>query len=503
MPSRLSSPHTPPVTYRSSPTAHAASSSPLASPFLSAFSPSSPHIRSSSFSSRKRPVVSSTPPVLPTITPISLSFRIESPPLVLYGKPSESTGTLLSGLFTLDVLESVPFPMKSVYMALIQEVKTLKPQHSACKDCLNHKTELARWDVLTHPAMLPKASHAYPFSHLVPGSIPASTSNNVFSVSYRLTAVAVPDNTKHNIKDPANPDSMMQFPNFVYNRPLNIQRSIIRGPDRNSVRVFPPTDLVAQITIPSTVFPDSGFPFEMVLEGIASSNGDANRQTRWRMRKLNWRIDETCKIKAFRCPAHLHVPFHKALSPSQSRSRSRSSRPTRGSSANSAAHPSPLQGSGAAPTPGSPEEFFIEDVKCVGSGERKEGWKTDFSGKGKVELLDEYNSTLSKTSCDIDDPTFGLSTSHILFVEMVVAEEAITPRSKQVLPTGAARVLRMQFNLNMTARSGLGIAWDDEVPPTYADVPLSPPEYQDGSQLPALEDVILAPHEARSINIEA
>lgn len=48
------------------------------------------------------------------------------------------------------------------------------------------------------------------------------------------------------------------------------------------------------------------------------------------------------------------------------------------------------------------------------------------------------------------------------------------------VPTGAARVLRMQFKLPITERSGLGIAWDDEVPPTYEDVSnLSPPTYND------------------------
>ena len=44
-------------------------------------------------------------------------------------------------------------------------------------------------------------------------------------------------------------------------------------------------------------------------------------------------------------------------------------------------------------------------------------------------------------------------------------------------PTGAARVLRMQFNLNVTERCGLGISWDEEMPPVYEDVPASPPGY--------------------------
>jgi len=46
-----------------------------------------------------------------------------------------------------------------------------------------------------------------------------------------------------------------------------------------------------------------------------------------------------------------------------------------------------------------------------------------------------------------------------------------------VHPTGAARVLRMQFHLLVTERSGLGISWDEEIPPVYENIPASPPSY--------------------------
>ena len=514
--SRLASPHTTPTAHSLSPNRHDAASpkSPLTSPFLSAFSPSSPRLRSSSrHSSKVRHTSSHRSMTSSVVMPVKLSFRIESPPLVLYGKRTDSTGTLLSGLFTLEVLERTPFPMKTVHMAIIQEVKTIKPHSGHCSDCLNHKTELARWDVLTHPADLPMSSHVYPFSHLIPGSVPASTTNSVFSVSYYLTAVAVPDNTKHRILDPKSPGALYKFPNFVINHPLNIKRSIIPRPDRNSVRVFPPTKVTAQITLPSTIFPDSSFPFELLLEGVSlSKENTEHRQTRWRMRKLNWRIDEEARIKAFRCPLHLHVPLNKHASPSRSPSVSRSRR------TNQSPHPSPsseattpltrVTSNPPSPsleptdTPG-PEEYFIENIHSVGAGELRTGWKTDFTGKGKIELLTEFNSLLSKTGCDIDDPTFGLRVAHVLVVEMIVAEEVTSNKTKQVMPTGAARVLRMQFTMNMTERSGLGIAWDDEVPPTYADVPNSPPEYQNVSELPTLEHVMLDPDEEGGNGIQA
>lgn len=63
-------------------------------------------------------------------------------------------------------------------------------------------------------------------------------------------------------------------------------------------------------------------------------------------------------------------------------------------------------------------------------------------------------------------------------MELVIAEEwAPNKKPTQATPTGAARVLRTQFNLTLTDRLGMGIAWDDEMPPMYEDVPDSPPHY--------------------------
>lgn len=38
-------------------------------------------------------------------------------------------------------------------------------------------------------------------------------------------------------------------------------------------------------------------------------------------------------------------------------------------------------------------------------------------------------------------------------------------------------MLRMQFKVILTERSGMGISWDEEMPPMYEDVPISPPGY--------------------------
>lgn len=100
----------------------------------------------------------------------------------------------------------------------------------------------------------------------------------------------------------------------------------------------------------------------------------------------------------------------------------------------------------------------------------------------------EFEASINPTSnpvCDLEAQG-GLEARHNLVIELIVAEEFCPNRNTRLItPTGAARVLRMQFNLHVTERSGLGISWDEEMPPVYEDVPASPPGYTmlDGSSV--------------------
>ena len=109
----------------------------------------------------------------------------------------------------------------------------------------------------------------------------------------------------------------------------------------------------------------------------------------------------------------------------------------------------------------------------------KEGWKTDYDTEGGL-IEVEFPVGIrpgQKPVCDVDSPT-GFGVQHSLAVEIIVAEEHVLYKnSRQAIPTGAARVLRMQFKLTITERAGMGISWDEEQPPMYEDVPTSPPCY--------------------------
>ncbi|KAL8704744.1 MAG: hypothetical protein Q9225_008068, partial [Loekoesia sp. 1 TL-2023] len=122
-----------------------------------------------------------------------------------------------------------------------------------------------------------------------------------------------------------------------------------------------------------------------------------------------------------------------------------------------------------------------EDLRMIGSDSLKKGWKTDFDavGGGQIEL--EFPASIRPNSnpvCDVDSPT-GLVVSHTLILEVIVAEEHAKNTSlRHAVPTGAARVLRTQFKVVVTERGGLGVSWDEEIPPMYEDVPVSPPGYK-------------------------
>jgi len=188
--------------------------------------------------------------------------------------------------------------------------------------------------------------------------------------------------------------------------------------------------------MPPVVHPIGKFPIAMTLSGVVEKKEQS--QTRWRLKKMMWRIEEHSKVKSTACEKHkAKVSEGKALQHT--------------------------------------------DSKQLGNGELKSGWKTDFDTAGG-EIMLEFEAQLStksshKPSCDVESQS-GLEVKHNLVIELIVAEEFVPNKNTNLItPTGAARVLRMQFAVIVTDRAGMGISWDDEMPPMYEDVPPSPPGY--------------------------
>lgn len=190
---------------------------------------------------------------------------------------------------------------------------------------------------------------------------------------------------------------------------------------------------------------------EVRLDGVLS----ANKKTRWKLRRVIWKIEEHTKAISTTCPKHLGKL-------------------------------------------GSGKGVLHEDARLIGSAELKNGWKSDFqTADGRIEMeLDCKIPLVHHAACDVETPS-GVEVTHALILELIVAEETVSssllPASmlvdpndksqlptapvKYVTPTGAARVLRMKFRLCVTDRPGMGISWDEEQPPMYENIPAGPPSY--------------------------
>ncbi|MCJ1459497.1 hypothetical protein MMC28_009876 [Mycoblastus sanguinarius] len=363
---------------------------------------------------------SKTSPKLGPAKPAKLEVKRESPPLVFYGQPSQSSGALLSGQLLLTV-DDDEIKLKTLDMVLVAKVTTKKPVSKDCPDCSTKQNELFKWTFLTEPNYFKRGIYTFPFSYLLEGHIPATSHGSLGTIDYILDAKAV---TKFS-------------DTITVSRPLTVQRALKPDDDKNAVRWFPPTNITINAVLPSHIHPIGEFPVQVRLSGIVDKSlKDIER--RWRVRKMLWRIDEHSKIVSAPCSKHLHK----------------------------------IGGDG--------KGILHEDIRSLGEDDLKRGWKTDFdTAGGQIEC--QFNAAVRPDShplCDVQSPS-GLIATHFFVLELVVSEEQTVGKASNeyATPTGSARVLRMQFKVILTERSGMGISWDEEMPPVYEDVPVSPPGY--------------------------
>jgi len=198
------------------------------------------------------------------------------------------------------------------------------------------------------------------------------------------------------------------------------------------------------MSLSSVVHPVGKFPVSMLLSGVAERN--EYRQLKWSIQKVFWRIDEHSIVKFEPCEKH-------KCKLSEGRT--------------------------------------IQYVKSrqLGNGKVKTGWKNDSEIEGGKILLEFEAQLITSASqrivCD-SELWSCLEVKHDLVIELFVAEEFVNNTTKVVARTGASRLLTMRFALLVTNRAGMGISWDDEVPPLYSHVPSQPPAYNaalaDGDQ---------------------
>jgi len=354
--------------------------------------------------------------------PCKFEMIMESPPTIFHGSTNYSAGALLSGRLKLNVEDpSGEVRLTKFNMVLQVETSTKKPVHKECRECTNKHETIREFKFLSEPKSFYKmGDNQFPWSHLLEGRLPATTHCQLGSITYSFIVNATTSSGEK----------------ITFTHPLHVSRAVPPGPDKASIRIFPPTHLTGRVNMPPVVHPIGKFPVSLSLSGVIEKKEQS--QTRWRLKKMMWRIEENSKVKSVPCDKHkAKVSEGKAVQHS--------------------------------------------DSKQLGSGELKTGWKTDFDTAGGEIMLD-FEAQLStkpshKPTCDVDSQS-GLEVKHNLIVELIVAEEFVPNKNTNLItPTGAARVLRMQFALIVSDRAGMGISWEDEMPPMYEDVPPSPPGY--------------------------
>lgn len=267
-------------------------------------------------------------------------IRMELPPIVLYGTPVDLAGAIVSGLIFLDTAEDFTV-VELLELTIVQKVRYLKPfmlhlgSVTLCKQCQVKETELARWDIVKEPTSFTKGRHAYPFSHLLLGQLPplaklglsllqsyiqydliavANAGVGSATSTSGLTRVTSPGVAPVNTGGVANLSSLQadsrrpqldsghHTTSTVVKIPLHVTRLIPRGADRNSLRVFPPTEVTAGAVLPNVAYPKLTFPIELRLDNVVLKSGER----RWRMRKLAWKMEENVKVAAHVCDKHKH-----------------------------------------------------------------------------------------------------------------------------------------------------------------------------------------------------
>lgn len=349
-----------------------------------------------------------TPQVAPERS-IMMRVLIESPPLVFIGNAQHSSGALLSGRLFLNVLEPV-VTIERFKMQLLRTTTVKKSVAKHCQDCTSQNTELESWNFLGKSSKLSHGEHNFPFSCLVSGHLPTTTHGTLGVIDYHLVAEAV-TSTGETIQ---------------LRQSIDIRRAIGLASDEHVFHVFTPNKLTARCTYPPIIHTTGDFLLNMRLEGVITKL--SNIRVQLHLRKLVWRIEEHQKVVSIACPKHAV----KAGPESKSVSR--------------------------------------EDTRIIGQGELNSGWKFDFDNPSiNVEFPARVDLSL-RPNCDVDSSN-GLSVNHTLVVDMTVKQEwSVENNPRQMTAPGEERVLRTRFHVTVTD-AGDGIAWDEEQPPNYEEMP--------------------------------
>lgn len=379
-----------------------------------------------------------------------LDWELESPAILFHGSGEDSTGAMLSGQMVLEVRDET---VEVASLAASLRIKTThkKAFQTHCPECQTQYTDVKSWQLLAAPKVLARGTHAFPFSTLLDGHLPASANSSAVTVEYEFRADAKITAMSH-APHHSSP-SVLRF-----SRVIPVKRALpVTDHPHHSVRLFPPTNIKTSAHYTSVIHPGNRNTVTLKLDGLMSANEKTKTLDLWKLKRVSWKLEEVVRSVAPACDKHKFMVVTKP---------------------------------GNEDTPEDEQKGAPRtESRVLGEKHMHEGWKSDYSGTdGTVDMEFEYAMSSKragtskggqpKFACDDKCRTLGLDITHSLLIEMVVSKEyAPLGKPHMSAQTGTGRILRMHYGVVLTEHAGCGVSWDEESPPMYQDVPASPPGY--------------------------
>lgn len=366
----------------------------------------------------------------------AVDWSFESPPIVFYGTPENSTGALISGQLFLDIQDD-KIDIDSFKATLNIHTSYKRAFRSHCHECQNRIVELQAWVLLDHTTRLYRGRHAFPFSALLNGDLPASTNTPLVCISYEFRAVAHLSCLTTATARPVQ---------LKFDRTFSVKRSV---PEplfpHHSARVFPGIDIKASADYTTVIYPTSTNKLFLKLDGLAAYNERLKYVDLWRLKKVTWKFEEAIQTIVPACNKHI----------------------------------------ASSSTINNVRGILRKEVRIIGERELHDGWKSNYSrSDGSVDMEIDYyidparfHTGEFKYACGMKTAD-GTKVKHCLLLELFFSKEyqaeGVTHHTSW---TSTGCTLRMRLGIVLTDHAGLGVSWDSEAPPVYEDVPPSPPAY--------------------------
>ncbi|KAJ2981510.1 hypothetical protein NQ176_g1978 [Zarea fungicola] len=383
-----------------------------------------------------------------------LDLCIASPPVVFFNTAELSAEIPFFGEAIINI-QSKDTIVESFNAKLVLRVVHMQhPSNGLCHNCRNVLNDIHSWEFLSQAKELCVGQHGFTFEAQLPGNLPPSVATPGISITYTLTATAA---VRHIGSRSA---SRVHF-----ERDVLVKRTIPQPEyPHQSIRLFPPTELLVRATYNSVIYPRTVPSLSIKITGVLKHHKKFKMVDIWILRSIAWELQEFVRIPIGSCKQPQNFPA-----------------PTR------RIHE---KDKGLETT----KQDNIR-IQLLRSGLLLEGWKSDYSildsnVEAEFDISPDFHKSLAGTSASSDRTGAkdlkawdGTEIWHKVRLELTLTKEyAPEDKPDRCTSTDTGRKLQMEFPVVMADDPDSMIDWETEAPPMYGAVPVSPPSYTAGDK---------------------